>query len=166
MTRSDIPATGGICLMRRENRPRAAGRQVGAIHRFSRRYFAAQMERLGLPPTAFPLIARLLRHDNVSQDELAGDFLVDKATAARTLARLEEAGLITRTVDEQDRRVKRVQVTEAARALEPEIRAVTQRWSECLLDGFSPEEREQALGYLERMAANAKAHWADAGPEE
>lgn len=142
-------------------RPRTAGRQVGAIHRFSRRYFAAQMERLGLPPTAFPLIARLLRRDNVSQDELSEDFLVDKATTARTLAKLEEAGLITRTVDPRDRRIKRVQVTPAARALEPKIRAVAREWSERLLDGFTPEEREQALEYLERMAANARAHWAD-----
>jgi DNA-binding MarR family transcriptional regulator len=150
--------------MKHEKRPRPAGRQVGAIHRFSQRYFAAQMERLGLPPTAFPLISRLLRHDNVSQDEIAGHFLMDKATITRTLAKLEQAGLITRTVDEDDRRVKRVQVTEAARALEPQIRAVARQWSELLLDGFTPEEREQALAYLERMTANARAHWADAVP--
>ncbi|MGC9317516.1 MAG: MarR family winged helix-turn-helix transcriptional regulator [Armatimonadota bacterium] len=146
--------------------PRTAGRYVGALHRFARRYFAAQMSRLGLPPTAFPLILRLLRRDNVSQDELAGDFLVDKGTAARTLAKLEEAGLVTRTVDEEDRRIKRVRVTEKARELEPEIMAAARAWNEKLLDGFSAEEKEAALAYLQRMTRNARAHWEDVAEAE
>jgi len=134
---------------------------VGAIHRFARRYFAAQMEGLGLPAGAFPLIFRLLRRDNVSQDELAGDFLVDKGTTARTLARLEEAGLITRSVDQEDRRVKRVRVTERAREMAPEIRAAARAWNDKLLDGFSPDERELALSFLQRMTDNARRHWKD-----
>lgn len=136
------------------------------MHRFARRYFAAAMEHLGLPATAFPLIFRLLRHDNVSQDELADDFLVDKGTTARTLARLEQAGLITRTVDEHDRRVKRVRVTDKAREMAPEIRAATRAWNDLLLDGFSPEERELALSFLQRMADNARRHWADVETRE
>ncbi len=117
------------------------------------------MERLGLPPTAFPLLHRLLRHDNVSQDDLSDDFLVDKGTTARTLAKLEKAGLITRTVDEQDRRIKRVRVTERAREMEAEFRAIARAWSDKLLEGFTDEEREAALSYLERMAENARRHW-------
>ena len=70
---------------------RSAGRYFGVIHRFARRHFASQMQRLGLPPAAFPLILRLLWEDNISQDELADDFLVDKGTVARTLVKLEEA---------------------------------------------------------------------------
>lgn len=150
----------------RRPRPRTAGRYIGAVHRFARRYFAAQMGRLGLPPTAFPLILRLLRRDNVSQDELAGDFLVDKGTAARTLAKLEDAGLVTRTVDEEDRRIKRVRVTDKARELEPGIIAAARAWNEKLLDGFSEEEKRTALEYLERMAKNAKAHWQDVAETE
>ncbi len=143
-----------------------AGRYIGAIHRFARRYFAAQMEGLGLPPGAFPLIFRLLRRDNVSQDELADDFLVDKGTTARTLARLEEAGLITRSVDEEDRRVKRVRVTDRAREMAPDIRAAARAWNDKLLDGFSPEEREMALSFLQRMTENARHHWQDVEADE
>lgn len=145
--------------MRRARGHRSAGRYVGAIHRFARRYFAQEMDRLGLPPTAFPLIMRLLRHDDVSQDSLAGDFLVDKGTVARTLARLEEAGFVTRTVDEDDRRVKRVRVTDRARELAPEVAATARAWGDKLLEGFTAEERRQALEYLQRMARNARQHF-------
>lgn len=147
--------------MSRKGKTRAAGRYVGMIHRFARRYFAAEMDRLGLPATAFPLIWRLLRRDDVSQDELSGDFLVDKGTTARKVAKLEEAGLVERSVDPEDRRIKRVRVTDKARELAPDIRAVMREWNEKLLDGFSEEEKEQALALLERMAENARAHWED-----
>ncbi len=141
--------------------PRSAGRYVGAIHRFAQRHFAAEMERLGLPATAFPLIMRLLRRDGSSQDELADDFLVDKATAARTVARLEEAGFVTRVVDEADKRIKRVYVTDRAREREREVHAAAEAWSEMLLDGFTAEERQATVEYLQRMADNARRHWGD-----
>ena len=77
-----------------------------------------------------------------------------------------EAGLITRTVDEHDRRVKRVRVTQKAREMGPEIRAATRAWNDLLLEGFSPEERELALSFLQRMADNARRHWADVETHE
>ncbi len=120
-----------------------------------------EMERLGLPPVAFPLILRLLRHDDVSQEHLADHLRVDKGTAARAVARLEEAGLIQRSVDEEDRRIKRVRVTEKGREMAPQIRDAAGRWSELLLDGFSAEEAADALSFLERMADNARRHWQD-----
>lgn len=121
------------------------------------------MERLGLPRIAFPLILRLLHQDDVSQDELAGDFLLDKGTVARTIAKLEEAGYVTRSVDDEDRRVKRVRVTDKARELEPEFRAAGRAWAEKLLDSFNSHEKQAVLGFLRRMAENAREHWEDLG---
>ena len=137
------------------------GRYLGAVHHFSRRYFTAQMECLGLPPLAFPLLLHLLRHDNISQDELAGEFLVDKGTVARTMAKLEKARLVTRNVDEHDRRIKRVRITDKARKLRPKFHAAGHAWDEKLLDGFKSEERRVVLTFLKRMTENAQKHWED-----
>lgn len=147
--------------MKKRRGPKSVGRYVGMIHRFARRYFVALMEPLDLPEVAFPLLMRLTHHDALSQDELADSHLVDKSTVARTLARMEEAGLVTREVDEQDRRIKRVQATERALALTDQIHEALRAWNERLLDGFEPHEREQILGYLQRMADNARTHWDD-----
>ena len=140
---------------------RSAGRYFGVIHRFARRAFAAQMQRLELPRIAFPLILCLLHQDDVSQETLASEVRVDKGTVARHLLKLEEAGLVTRMVDEEDRRVKRVRVTAKARELAPAIRAAGRAWTEKVLDGFTPEEENAALGFLQRMAENAREHWED-----
>ncbi|MFW5866835.1 MAG: MarR family winged helix-turn-helix transcriptional regulator [Armatimonadota bacterium] len=119
------------------------------------------MERLDLPPAAFPLMLRLRHRDNVSQEDLVSDFLVDKGTVARTLAHLEDAGLVTREVDPDDRRVKRVSITEQGREVARDLRAVARRWDGKLTDGFTDEEREQLLDYLARMKDNASRHWDD-----
>jgi DNA-binding MarR family transcriptional regulator len=145
--------------MRRDRGHRTAGRYLGGLHRFSRRYYGIEMEQLDLPPVAFPLLMRLLHRDDVSQEDLVNDFLVDKGTVARTLANLEESGLVTRVIDEDDRRVKRVTVTEKARSLEPELKAVARRWDGRLTAGFTDEERELMLSFLARMMDNAKLYW-------
>ncbi len=117
------------------------------------------MECLGLPRVSFPFLLPLLRQDGVSQDDLADEIRVDKATVARHLMILEEAGLVTRIVDEHDRRVKRVSVTDKVREAEPEIKAVLKAWSDKLMEGFTPEEKSAVLGFLRRMAENARQHW-------
>lgn len=149
--------------MKRDRGPKTAGRYLGALHRFARRYFAVEMERLDLPPVAFPLLMRLLHRDHVSQQDLVQDFLVDKGTVARTLANLEDAGLVTREVDGDDSRIKRVAVTEKARELGADLRAVARRWDGRLMEGFTDEEREQLLSYLARMTENAKRYWHQTG---
>ena len=120
------------------------------------------MEQLDLPPGAFPLMLRLRHRDNVSQEDLVSDFLVDKGTVARTLAHLEDAGLVAREVDPDDRRVKRVSITEKGREVAEDLRAVARRWDRKLTEGFTEEEREQILDYLARMKDNARRHWDDA----
>ncbi len=119
------------------------------------------MEQLGLPSTAFPLMVRLLWEDDISQEELADDFLVDKGTIARILARLEEAGYVTRSVDAKDKRVKRVRVTDKAREIAPVLHAARRAWDGKLLDNFTPDEKQMVLGFLERMAENSQEHWGD-----
>ena len=141
--------------------PKSVGRYVGMISRFGRRYFAAIMEPLDLPELAFPLLMRLTHRDAMSQDELADSHLVDKSTVVRTLARMEEAGLVRREVDEEDRRVKRVHATERAMALTGQIRKALRAWNQMLLDGFEQDERDEVLQYLQRMAENAREHWDD-----
>ena len=147
--------------MKERRGPKSVGRYVGMISRFARRYFAALMEPLDLPEVAFPLLMRLTHRDAMSQDELADSHLVDKSTVTRALARMEEAGLVIREVDEQDRRIKRVKATDRAMALTGQIRKALRAWNERLLDGFEEDEREQVLAYLQRMAENARTHWDD-----
>ena len=133
----------------------SVGRWLGMLHRYARKRFGEQMTLHGLADAQFPVLMSLLHEDGVSQDELAQHHMLDKATVARSVARLEELGYVTRQRDGQDRRVKRVLVTELARAIKPDLRRIREEWSETLTEGFSDEERETLERLLERMADNA-----------
>ena len=122
------------------------------LHRYARKRFGEQAILHGLADAQFPILMSLLHEDGVSQDELTQHHMLDKATVARSVARLEELGYVTREPDEHDRRVKRVLVTEQARAIQPELHATREQWSETLTDGFTAEERETLDLLLGRMA--------------
>ncbi len=123
------------------------------------------MERLGLPRVAFPLFLCLLQQDDLSQDDLAREAGVDKATVTRHVDELEKAGLAIRTVDRKDRRIRRVRVTDKARELAPIIHSTVRAWHDKLLSGFTTEERYAVFGFLRRIAENTRQHWEEIDEE-
>ena len=134
----------------------SVGRWLGMLHRYARRRFTEQTAVHGLTDAQFPVLMSLLHEDGVSQDELAQHHMLDKATVARSVARLEELGYVTRVPDEKDRRVKRVLVTDLAREIQPGLQSVREEWSETLAEGLTEQERETLDRLLGRMAENAR----------
>jgi DNA-binding MarR family transcriptional regulator len=131
-------------------------RYVAMIHRYARIHFAGAMAPYGIPDSTFPFLMRLYHEDDVSQDKLAQFHHTDKATAARALAKLEDAGFVTRTPDADDRRIKRVRLTAKAKQIRPQLQAILEDWSKALTDGFTKQEQEMALCLLQRMTENAR----------
>lgn len=138
------------------DREESVGRWLGMLHRYARRRFSEGAARYGIAEGQFPILMSLLHADGVSQDELAQHHLLDKATIARSVARLEKLGYVERRPDEQDRRIKRVLVTAKARAVEPELLRMREEWSEVLAEGFSERQRADLLALLGRMVDNAR----------
>lgn len=134
----------------------SVGRWLAMLHRYARRRFAQGVARYGISDTQFPVLVSLLHEDGKSQDELATEHLLDKATIARSVAKLEKLGYVTRQADANNRRIKRVRVTAKARALEPELHRMRDEWSEVLTAGFSDQERATLLTLLGRMVENAR----------
>jgi DNA-binding MarR family transcriptional regulator len=64
--------------------------------------------------THMGLLADLMTNDGMRQQDLAISTIKDKGTVARALKQLETAGIINREVDPEDRRKKRINLTEKA----------------------------------------------------
>ena len=108
----------------------AAGPLSFAIFSLARahRGYAAQLLRdLGLHPGQELLLMQLLERDGQAQSELLAAVGLDHSTVSKSLRRMQEAGLVTRTAAEHDRRVLVVSLTDAGRALRP---ALTAMWAE------------------------------------
>ena len=80
------------------------------------------------------------------------------AILAVTLARLEEMGLVVRTVSDQCRREKQAALTPAGEQTASQIRQVLQNWGQIRYQGFSPEERAQYESFLIRICENVQQY--------
>ena len=109
-----------------------------------------------LSPSQAAALATIDRHGPLTPSELATRERIQRPTATRVIARLEEMGLIGRTTDPQDRRSSLVSVTPEATALLAEQRTRKTAFLAERLDGLDAEDRaalERAADVLERMLA-------------
>jgi DNA-binding MarR family transcriptional regulator len=134
--------------------PDLAGRLRLTIVRTARRL---RQEGGGdLSPSLNAALATLERHGPMTPSELAAHERIQRPTATRILARLEEAGLVTRTPDPKDGRSSLVAANPAGSALLAELRTRKTAFLADRLDRLEAADRatlERAADILERMLA-------------
>src|SRR3954452_24085536 len=74
-----------------------------------------QQDRSGLSPTLSASLATIAREGPLTLGELAAHEQVAPPSVTKVVGKLEAEGLVTRQADAADRRVSRVQVTDAGR---------------------------------------------------
>ena len=107
-----------------------------------------------LSPSQTAALATIERHGPLTPSELADRERVQRPTVTRGLARLEEAGLVDRAVDPQDRRCSLVSVSDDGRALLAALRARKDAFLARRIDALEPADREaleRAAAIMERM---------------
>jgi DNA-binding MarR family transcriptional regulator len=109
-----------------------------------------------LSPSLTAALSTVERHGPLIPSELAARERVQRPTATRVLARLEEQGLIERMPDPRDGRSSLVTVTTAGRELLAELRTRKTAFLAARIETLTAEERatlERASDILERMLA-------------
>ncbi len=95
-----------------------AGHLIRRLHQISVSVFTERMRDAGfdLTPVQFATLAALEAHPDVDQATLAGLIAHDRVTIGGAVDRMEAKGLISRRVSPQDRRARRVRLTDAGRS--------------------------------------------------
>jgi DNA-binding MarR family transcriptional regulator len=140
--------------MQMTSTPELAGHLRLVIVRTARRL--RQEAGVELSPSLTAALATVWRHGPLTPSELAARERVQRPTATRLLARLEELGLIARTPDPQDRRSSLVALTDAGSELLDELRTRKTAFLAERLEGLDADERavlDRAADILERMLA-------------
>ena len=97
------------------------------------RAFTAQLHAVGLTGRELHVLRYLAATGPISHGELSSGVSVDAANLIDVVDRLEQAGLIDRTVDPRDRRRRRLTLTRrGARRLDAGLRAAAQAESDVL----------------------------------
>lgn len=109
-----------------------------------------------ITPSQLSALAAVANQGEVSLGELAAIERIAPPSMTRIAAKLEEAGLLRRWIDDVDRRVARVAATPAGEKLLQETRTRRDAYLAVRLQRFTPEEREilaRAVPLLERLAS-------------
>jgi len=138
--------------MRTTPLPDLASRLRLDISRMARRL--RQEAGADLSPSMTAALATIERHGPLTPSELAERERVQRPTVTRVLARLEEAGLVVRAADPQDRRCSLVSISDDGRALLGAMRERKDAFLARRIDALEPADREaldRAAEILERM---------------
>ena len=138
--------------MRTTPLPDLASRLRLDISRMARRL--RQEGGADLSPSMTAALATIERHGPLTPSELAERERVQRPTVTRVLARLEEAGLVVRAADPQDRRCSLVSISDDGRALLGAMRERKDAFLARRIDALEPADREaldRAAEILERM---------------
>jgi len=121
------------------------------IARLSRKRFDEAARELKVIGTGaqWRVLLILKRYPGINQGQLAERLDVEPITACRMVDRLEQAGLIERRRDPDDRRAWRLFMTDAALPVIQEMRKIGQRIRAASLSRISEEDAERLLGLLE-----------------
>lgn len=104
-----------------------------------------------------PILKYLSTNKNATQKEIADYLHVSAPSVATSVRRMEESGLIMRDADKTDARRNNLRLTEKGRKLSEFADKSFELVNETAFEGFTDEEFDNMIHYLERMYDNIKA---------
>lgn len=110
-----------------------------AASRVSRQFAALYQEQFGISMPEWRVVAHLSQAGSVSVREIHQRVDMDKSKVSRAASRLESAGLITKKVDQNDRRLVELALTTKGQALIEEMAPIAETFQQKLLSNLAPE---------------------------
>ncbi|KAF0229464.1 MAG: MarR family transcriptional [Beijerinckiaceae bacterium] len=129
---------------------------VARVHSLWAQRLAAALVPLGLRMAQFDIMANLLYEPGMTQQRLAEKIFVGRSNLSMALPDLEAIGWVRRDADAEDRRVRRLFLTEEGTrithlALEEECKLLDE-----MMDALSEAECNQLGDFMRRLAEQLK----------
>ncbi|QMU68778.1 MarR family winged helix-turn-helix transcriptional regulator [Streptacidiphilus sp. P02-A3a] len=112
------------------------------------------LQRVGLFPGQELLLMRLWEQDHQPQRDLAAALKLDASTVTRTLQRLEQQGLLSRSPSPADGRSTIVSLTPKGAELRCQVEQLWGELEAITTAGLSERQRNDALRLLRRLERN------------
>jgi MarR family transcriptional regulator for hemolysin len=119
-----------------------------------RRAFADELAAAGGSLATWLILVSLKNNSHAAQRDLAGAVGIEGPTLTHHLNRMETDGLVTRRRDPANRRVHRVELTEAGEATFTGLLQTVIAFDARLRSGLDDEELAALHGFLDRLPIN------------
>lgn len=121
------------------------------ISHIIRQRFNKEAENIGLTHAQWRALVHLSNNENCRQIDLAEILEIKPITLVRQIDLLEEAGLVRRNKDSDDRRAYRLEITAKALPIMQELWDIADAVEAVVLKTLTQPEREQMTALLERI---------------
>lgn len=133
------------------------GRKLSVIYRYRQIIINHKLKPYGLGSGQYFFLVSIAKNEGINQKDLTNLIMIDKATTAKALKKLEENSYIYRQCDEVDRRYNQLFLTEKGRQMMPVITSILMETTEELILGMTEEEYHYFSSSLDKMLDNAIA---------
>ena len=131
--------------------PQLLLRSVEAFNRALRESSLGVAREVGCSKGTFAIVRILERRGALQVSDIAHILRVDISVASRQVSQLVDDGLVERTVDDADRRVRTIRLSPAGRTLAGEISDVLDRRADEVFADWSTQELADAAATLDRL---------------
>ena len=140
--------------MENSNLQRNIGFLLHDVARLMRKAFDQHMEPLGVTRSQWWVLVHLYREDGITQRELANILDLGKVALSGLLDRLESKGWVERRSDPNDKRAKRVFLTEQASGITEEMMGNARVVMDSVTFDMSEDEQDQLANLLVGLKGN------------
>ncbi|MDH4052722.1 MAG: MarR family transcriptional regulator [Rubrivivax sp.] len=129
------------------------GHQIRRLQQIAVGLFMDEASAFDLTPVQFAALAGVANQPGIDQRTLARSIGFDTSTLGGVIDRLERRGLIGRHTAPEDRRVRRLVVTDAGTALLGQVMPAVRQVQHRILDPLSPSQQRRFMDLLNRLVA-------------
>ena len=129
---------------------------LGELYRLLRVYADKEARRFGITRAQWAVLAKVERSEGMKQSELAELLEMQPITLTRLIDKLCDSDWIERRSDASDRRVNRLYMKKAGRALLGKMSGLRSELTATALDGINPADAHRLLAQLEQIKENVR----------
>jgi DNA-binding MarR family transcriptional regulator len=140
-----------------ERAPRSVGFLISQLGFLSSKRFMEALAPVGIDPREFMLLRFVAASEGQAQQTLAERLTIPPSRMVALVDRLEEAGLLERRPDPEDRRVRGLHLTRKGRGALERAAKIAIDYETELCAGINREERELLIDLLQKLQTGQTA---------
>lgn len=118
------------------------------IYRNTQTYLDRVLKKYDISSGTFRYLFILEKTDGINQADISREMGTDKAVCTRAINKLEESDYVYREINDQDKRMFNVHLTEKAKKIIPEIHREISKFEDMITHSLTQEENKELLRVL------------------
>lgn len=129
--------------------------KLNIFFRCGKEYGRNAIKDLGINDTEYTICSFLYFYKDAPQELICKSYMLDKTTVTKALSSMEERGLITRTVNPENRRQKLINLTNDGKDLIKNVVNVYDDWVCEVVTSLSESEKKEFESIMDKLLTKA-----------